>query len=109
MPPIGEKGRTAAAAPPAAALPGLSAGASSAAAAAMAAAAAHAHSGAAYILHPDGRLNADVVRAEYAVRGRIYQEASKREAEGEEMGVRGEVGDEGCRVGAEGKREREKG
>lgn len=37
------------------------------------------------VLHPDGRLNPDVVRAEYAVRGRIYQEAAKRQAAGKEV------------------------
>jgi aspartate/methionine/tyrosine aminotransferase len=37
------------------------------------------------VLHVDGGLNANVVRAEYAVRGRIYQEAAARSAAGKEV------------------------
>lgn len=40
---------------------------------------------AAPVLHVDGGLNANVVQAEYAVRGRIYKEAAARQAAGKEV------------------------
>eukprot|EP00055_Hartaetosiga_balthica_P006902 m.22863 g.22863 ORF g.22863 m.22863 type:complete len:481 (+) comp5488_c0_seq1:139-1581(+) len=37
------------------------------------------------VLQPDGGLNENVVKAEYAVRGKLYLEAQKRESEGKEV------------------------
>jgi aspartate/methionine/tyrosine aminotransferase len=37
------------------------------------------------VLHPDGRINANVLKAQYAVRGQIYEEAMKRKAAGKRV------------------------
>ena len=37
------------------------------------------------VLHPNGRINANVLKAQYAVRGKIYEEAMKRKAAGKRV------------------------